>query len=149
MPISVETERNLGTTLGGFLIAVSSICLSIMASYNDGPATYNNEVFGVLGLTSLLTAALMIDSILDKAGCKFEYRLKQLLNGGYCLFCLVLAGISSSIIILYHEQEGTLTMVTWCLAIGSSLAMFFKLMMDDSDHVLFPILLVLYVAAFL
>ena len=43
MSLSNDAERSIGITLGGFLVAVASICLSIMASDNGG-STIKNEV---------------------------------------------------------------------------------------------------------
>ena len=148
MTLNEELERSIGITLGGFLIAVASICISIMASNSNGAATINNEVFGALGLASLLTSAFMIDAILDKAGCGIAYRFKDLLNGGYTLFCLIISGLSAGIILLYHSQEGGVTNTTFIIIALSSNVIFLKLMMDERDHVLGPILFLLYLLAF-
>ena len=141
-------EKSIGTTLSGFLVAVSAACLTIMLDNSGNDPIFKNEVFGALGLFSLLTSALMIDSILDRANSDFWSRLFRVLNGGYALFSVVMAGISAGIIYLYRVQEGTITVWTLLLIVLSSASLFLKLMRDDKDHTLGPLLFVSYLAAF-
>jgi hypothetical protein len=154
MTLDVELERSIGTTLAAILVAVASFCLSVMALQSNGANTLINDIFGILGLVSMLTSALIIDSILDNAGCTFMYRLKKLMNGGYLLFCLVMAAMSFAILLVYHLQETQIKSLQlsksylYLLFGASSVALFLKLMRDEKDNLSAPALVVLYVLSF-
>jgi hypothetical protein len=125
-----------------------------MALQSNGANTLINDIFGILGLVSMLTSALIIDSILDNAGCTFMYRLKKLMNGGYLLFCLVMAAMSFAILLVYHLQETQIKSLQlsksylYLLFGASSVALFLKLMRDEKDNLSAPALVVLYVLSF-
>ena len=140
MALNDESERAFGTTLAAILVAIATFCLTIMALTKEGYLTVSNEVFGLLGLGALLTSTLILDAILDKAQCSFSYRSKELLNGGYFLFAIIMSGISFAILYLYHAQENPAGNSGWTniyiLFIICSVIQWFKLMMDDREHVL-------------
>lgn len=143
-----ESETTIGITVSTLLVTISVACLPIMTvQQEDLPLP--REVFGVLGLFSLLTAALTIDSILDDRGYKFGYRLLSLFNGGYTLFCLAISGINVGTVWLYRTQivkESPLSYPLIVLSALSTLVIFFKLMSDDEDHMFGPLLPILYIA---
>ena len=142
------SEEVIGTTLSGFLVAISAACLTLMVS--DSMGSVEKGVFCALGQFSLLTSALMIDSILDRADIEFWHRLLRVLNGGYALFSLIVTGISAFILYLYRVDGGGGLSYEASFLIGlSSLAIFFKLMRSDADHELGPLLFVSYLAAVL
>ncbi len=144
MSLTANDERSIATTIAAILIAVATFSLTIMALEKNAPSSVSNEIFGFLGLGALLSSALIIDSILDKANCSPMYRFKDLMNGGYFLFCLVMAGMSFGILFLYNHQELSIPHPGWqniyWFYIISSTFLFLKLMLDDRDHLFGPLL---------
>lgn len=152
MSLSDSAETSMAMTLAAILIAVATFCLTIMSIQTDAKLSVSNEIFGFLGLGALLASALSIDSVLDKAGCGFNYRLTKLMNGGYSLFCIVISGMSFAILFLYHSQESTCGTL-WCFSFicyfFSSVFLFLKLMLDDKDHLFGPLLVITYIISVL
>lgn len=152
MPLDDPSERSIGTALAAILVAIAIFCLSVMALEKNSSTSPINDIFGILGLLSMLSSALIIDAMLDKANLDFCYRFKRLLNGGYFLFCIVMAGISFSILLIYQMQERQAFSFQWSktyiLFGASSIALFLKLMCDDKDHLSAPSLAILYFLLF-
>ncbi|MEM7062178.1 MAG: hypothetical protein AAF572_03320 [Cyanobacteria bacterium P01_B01_bin.77] len=152
MGLEKDQEITIGLTLSSFLIAVAVAFLSLMALQDVGASNSHNELFGVIGLFSLLTSALIIDSILDHANFNFLRRIR-FLNGGYTLFCLLVAGINAGIIYFYRFQEGIQLFtpsspITTISMIFTLAFTFLKLMTKDDKHTFAPALLLTYSLAF-
>jgi len=149
--LSRVEEKNLATTLAAILIAVATFSLTIMGIASDATTSISNEIFGLLGLSSLLTSALIIDSILDKAQCSPKYRLTELMNGGYVLFSIIMAGMSFGIFFIYLHQEApeivrgfSYLYISYAV---SSFCLFTKLMWDASDRIFAFLLALSYIVS--
>jgi hypothetical protein len=103
---------HLAMTLSPILIAVAVFCLTVMGLEQSPQQSIIDEIFGVLGLVSLFSAALSIDSILDdyELGVWDRFRL---MKGGYFAFTLVVGAMSASILLLYYAKAHALSQVGW------------------------------------
>lgn len=105
-----ELERHVALTVSAILIAIAAFSLPIMVLNQNAKNTLSNEMFGLIGLFSIVTSSLLIDSLFDENEYTFINRLKMM-NGGYTLFAIVISIICTSLFIIYNLQEEN--RITW------------------------------------
>jgi hypothetical protein len=127
-------EQTTAMTLSRILVTVAAICLAAVGLDKSPGQSIVDTFFGVLGLVALISAALIVDSILDNAEFNVKDRFR-LMKGGYFVFCLVVSAMSFGILLLYHTNRGS-TGVTWSILppIIASILMVCK-MMSYGEHI--------------
>ena len=107
-----EVEIRLATTLSPILVAVGVLCLTLMTLPPDPAKTFIDEMFMAFGLLSLVSAALTVDSLLDKQQLKLGDRI-TLMNGGYLVFSIVIGFMSAGILLFYYTRSYKGSELTW------------------------------------
>lgn len=107
-----ELEARMLTTVPPILVAVAIFSLTVMALEQTPKHTFVDEIFGLLGLFSLFSSAWIIDHMLDEIKLKVIERFK-LIGGGYFLFCIVIAAMSTGTLLLYYVKKTGLETVSW------------------------------------
>lgn len=95
-----DLELRLAPTLAPMLLTVAIFSLTLVSNIATPELTIVDEVLCLLSVACILGAAMVADSILDKADLSFFNRL-EFLGGGYFLFCVVAGVISFVIPLLY------------------------------------------------
>jgi hypothetical protein len=101
-----KVETQMAGPLSAVLITVATFALTAMGLVNTPGQSFVDEIFMVLGLGSLLSAARIIDVMFDKFALDVTDRFK-LIGGGYFLFCLVVGAMSFAILLLYASKSST------------------------------------------
>jgi len=99
-------ESTLTGPLSAALITIAIFSLSVMSFVPDPAKSLIDEVFGILGLVSLISAALILDAELDKRELTFRDR-RKLYSSGYIVFCGSIGGMSSAILFFYADVNRT------------------------------------------
>jgi hypothetical protein len=99
-----QLERQMAGPLAAALVTVATFCLTVMGLVNSPGQNFIDEIFMILGLASLLSAARIIDATFDRVALNVTDRLK-LIGGGYFLFCLIVGGMSFAILLLYATKS--------------------------------------------
>jgi len=136
-------EKSLAGIIPPILTALSAFFLSVMLQMQQpGNSPDRNPANGlvcILGLFSLLTAALIIDGLLDKEELDWRKRC-DLVKGGYVLFCFVVSALNLSTLVLYSMGEKGLTQifeVPWLQIVAfvaSSICVVWKMMSQDKKN---------------
>jgi hypothetical protein len=133
-----ELEARLATTISPILVAVAVFCLTVMAIEASPRQTFVDEIFGILGLLSLFSAALIVDSLLDEQKIKFVERL-MLMSTGYFIFSFIVGAMSTSILLLYYVKNHSGTQDTWDNSffpfILTGIFIVLKLMSHEDRHI--------------
>jgi hypothetical protein len=138
MPTKDETETVLAGPLSAALITVAVISLPAILLVDDPEQTFVDEILVFVGLLSLISAARIIDREYDKAGVKFIDRF-SVSGGGYPLFCIALAGMSLSFMLLDATiNKCDAPYFTWPLAAMTAICIF-GLLMSDAGSLLWLI----------
>jgi hypothetical protein len=103
MTKSTDFETQMAGPLSAALITVATFSLTVMGLVSIPGQTFVDEVFMALGLSSLLSAARIIDVIFDKRALNVTDRFK-LIGGGYFLFCVIVGLMSFAILLLYASK---------------------------------------------
>jgi hypothetical protein len=101
-----ELESGMAGPLAAALVALATFSLTVMGLVGVPRQSVVDEIFMILGLSSLLSAARIIDTVFDKVALNVSDRFR-LIGGGYFLFCLIIGGISFSIMLLYATKSVT------------------------------------------
>lgn len=108
-----DLELRLATALSPMLLTVAIFSLTIVGNIAEPGATFVDEILCLLSASSLLGAALVADSALDKAELAISDRF-VFLGGGYFLFCLA-AGVMTVVIPLLYlaKMSPTAPVLPW------------------------------------
>jgi hypothetical protein len=114
---SEERERQIAGLMSAALVTVATFSLTVMGLGVDSPEQhFVDEIFMVLGLSSLFSAGRIIDYTFDQIGVTFDSR-RNLLGYGYFLFCTIVGAMSFAILLLYASKSANQSaLVSWTTA---------------------------------
>lgn len=134
-----ELLKSVATSLSSVNVAIATFSLAALTQIKSPKDTILNDLLVGFGLSTLITAALLIDALFDSYGWKIGKRF-QVLNHGYALFCLVVSAMTVAIIWFYAYQELPATfslprtrIILSVLTIFSGSSIFSKLMSKANE----------------
>lgn len=107
-----ELELRLATTLSPMLLTVAIFSLTATSAISNAPSSIVDELLSVLASFCIFSAALLIDSALDKLSLSFFDRL-TFLGGGYLLFCIAVGAMTAIVPIFYEAKKLGLGSFGW------------------------------------
>ncbi|WP_010384266.1 hypothetical protein [Pseudoalteromonas rubra] len=130
---------NIAIAMAALLVTTSAVTLPMMASVTSSNHKYLNDIFWLVGLGSIVTSALLIDWVLDKAKFNFKRRL-GLMGGGYVVFALLVSLISVAVtaqffVLEVGEKSTSVFSFPFLVFLFGGLSIFIKVMTED-DHYL-------------
>jgi hypothetical protein len=117
MPKSLEekiVENQLVPTLAPMLLAIGTFSFVLMQQVQNPRNTWADELFMIVGLASLISAAVIIDSALDEKQLGFHKRV-ALMQRGYLIFTFVVGVMVSTILWLHAANSHTYLKTGWHL----------------------------------
>ncbi len=100
-------QRNIAIAMAALLVTTSANKLPFMVSVSDDKLVsfkFLNDIFWFIGLLSLITSSLLIDSILDDEDIDFKQRL-GLMGYGYLIFSVLVSVMSVAVTVLFIDLE--------------------------------------------
>ena len=152
---SKEIDPSSAFTLASLLITISTIFISLLAS---GVANVAPVLFGAIGYLAVVSAALLVDWVLDvKLKLTLSQRLK-FLNTGYLLFAATLTAVAFGV--LFTTNAAVLkelklaitdaTLIKTFIVFGTaSFSLFFKVLTKEDNGFWGGALLVTSVVSFI
>ncbi|CAK2847011.1 MFS transporter [Vibrio crassostreae] len=130
---SQDAQVNIAIAIAALLVTTSAVTLPLLQSVTSSDAHwYLNDLFWAVGVGSIITSALLIDWVLDRAQIDFSHRL-TLMGGGYLAFALLISLICLAVSAQFmkvQELDSLSTLVCFIMGSGS---IFGKVMTQD-DH---------------
>lgn len=130
--------RNIASIIASVLITIAAISMAVIGLSEN--VAFLHLSFGALGVFAVLGAALLIDFTMDSIGAKPLERV-TVLNGGYLLFSLIIAGTILPLLILtdtpnIEQEEITELFQPYkiVLYIFSVVIVWLKLMIDEEPR---------------
>ncbi len=140
-----DLQASTSLTLASLLATIAAICISVLtATLVKVEAQITSLLFGVVGFVSIVTAALLVDWVLDDC-----YKIETLervkyLNGGYFFFSLVMATIAFAVMVTTHlavlGKHGFFCNF-WLTYTAVAVSLFLKVMFRKDYNILLIILL--------
>jgi hypothetical protein len=143
-----DLELRLATTLAPMQLAIAVFSLGASSFVPNAKFTIIDELLFTLASFCIFSAALLIDSALDKHSLDFSKRL-SFLSGGYVSFCLVVAVLGASVPLLYEAKKAGSNPFGWHISfipfIGAGLSVFLK-MMTFRDRNAYTVCMIIFCA---
>ncbi|MGP9811781.1 hypothetical protein ACTZWT_09740 [Rhodopseudomonas sp. NSM] len=142
-------ETELATRLPPLLFTVAVFSLSILSNLESQNTTVD-EFLAIFAALCLISAALLVDSLLDKLKLTFNDRF-FLLHGGYLLFSASVSSAIPLLAVLYlygsdflsasSAENSTNLTITFAVFGATAASMFWKMMTLDIRNISFMALL--------
>jgi len=132
-----DLQLRLATTLAPMLLTVATFALGAASIVPSPSNTIIDEMLSVVAAFSIFSAALLVDSALDKQKISSLDRL-SFLGGGYVCFCGVVAAMTAAVPILYEARCTTAPFgwhVSFVAYLGAGASVFLKLMTYQDKNV--------------
>ncbi|MEX0335809.1 hypothetical protein [Vibrio tubiashii] len=137
---SKKAQIDIAISMAALLVTASAITLPMMSAVTNMSHPYLNDIFWFVGVGAVITAALLIDWVLDESKLDFNARF-NLMGKGYLAFAILISLISFAVTaqfytLEYPELTTSILSTPFAFFLFASLCVFAKVMTED-DHGLF------------